>query len=69
MTPEKIQRINFLANKAKTSGLSPEEKEEQATLRQEYIGEFRQSLVSQLDNTYIMDKDGNKKKLERRQYH
>lgn len=66
MTSDKIQRINELARKAKTEGLTPEEKQEQATLRQEYIAGFRQSLISQLDNTYIMDKDGNKTKLERK---
>lgn len=66
MTSDKIQRINALANKAKTEGLTPEEQQEQATLRQEYINEFRQSLISQLDNTYIMDEQGNKTKLERK---
>lgn len=66
MISEKIQRINELAKKAKAEGLSPEEIQERDALRREYINEFRQSLISQLDNTYIMDEQGNKTKLERK---
>lgn len=66
MIDEKIQRINFLAKKAKTDGLTPEEKEEQDKLRKEYIESYRQSLRSQLENTYIVDENGNKKKLKER---
>lgn len=66
MISEKIQRINELAKKAKAESLSPEEVRERDALRREYINEFRQSLISQLDNTYIMDQQGNKTKLERK---
>lgn len=66
MISEKIQRINELAKKAKEGGLTPEEVQERDALRREYINEFRQSLISQLDNTYIMDEQGNKTKLERK---
>ena len=66
MIDEKIQKINFLAKKAKTEGLTPEEKEEQDKLRKEYIESNRQSLRSQLENTYIVDENGNKKKLKER---
>lgn len=66
MISDKIQRINELAKKAKAEGLSPEEIQERDALRREYINEFRQSLISQLDNTYIMDEQGNKTKLERK---
>ncbi len=58
-----IQRINELARKAKTSGLSPEEKEEQTRLRNRYRAEFRRNLTDQLEHTYIMDENGNKRKL------
>jgi len=61
-----MERINALARKAKSEGLTPEEKQEQAELRREYIEGFRRSLISQLDNTYIMDPDGTKRKLERK---
>lgn len=66
MTQEKINRINELAKKSKTTGLTEEEKEEQAVLRREYIDSFKASLVSQLENTYIVDEKGNKKKVEKK---
>lgn len=69
MKQERIDRINELARKAKTSrGLSEEEKIEQAQLRQEYISSFKANLVQQLSNTYILRPDGTKEKLERKKY-
>ena len=58
-----IQRINELAKKAKTVGLTDEEKEEQAKLRKEYVQSVVGNLRAQLDNTYVLDKDENKVKL------
>lgn len=66
MTKEKINRINELAHKSKTAGLTEEEKSEQAILRREYIDSFKASLVSQLENTYIVDEKGNKRKVEKK---
>lgn len=67
MTQEKINRINELARKSKTSeGLTEKEKKEQAVLRREYIDSFKASLVSQLENTYIVDEKGHKRKVERK---
>ncbi len=66
MTKEKINRINELAHKSKTVGLTEEEKSEQAILRREYIDSFKASLVSQLENTYIVDEKGNKRKVEKK---
>ncbi len=66
MTQELLERINFLAKKSKAEGLSEEEKAEQQVLRAQYIKEFRQGVSNTLDNTYIMDEQGNKRKLERR---
>lgn len=66
ITQEQINRINELARKAKDIGLSESEKEEQAKLRALYIESIKQSLTSQLDNTYIVDKNGNKKKVQRK---
>ena len=64
MKAEQIDRINELARKAKTpEGLTEHEEAERAQLRREYIAAFRMSLQSQLDNTYIMDEHGNKRKL------
>ncbi len=64
MTQEKIDRINFLARKKKTEGLTDAELEEQAILRREYIDSFKMSLVSQLENTYIVEPDGTKRKVK-----
>lgn len=66
MTEEKIKRINELAGKQKGEGLSEEEKAEQAALRKEYIEAYKRSLISQLENTYIVDEKGNKTKLTER---
>nr|MDD5836936.1 DUF896 domain-containing protein [Eubacteriales bacterium] len=67
MTEEKIKRINELAHKSKTpEGLTEEEKQEQAILRQEYINSFKASLIGQLENTYIVRPDGSKERLERK---
>ena len=68
MLEEKIQRINELARKSKTpEGLTEEEKAEQKQLRQEYIAEWRQGVVQVLDNTYVMDENGVKRKLEKKE--
>jgi len=63
MEQSKIARINELAKK---EVLTEEEKEEQKSLRKEYIEEFKNSLKSQLDNTYIVDENGNKEKLKKK---
>lgn len=66
MEQKKLDRINFLARKSRTEELTPEEKEEQAILRQEYRDSFVRSLTSQLENTYIVNPDGSKKKVTKR---
>ncbi len=66
MTEEKINRINELARKSKSIGLTDEEKKEQSRLRREYIDSFKASLIGQLENTYIIDEKGNKKKVKRK---
>ena len=60
-----LQRINELAKKQKTVGLTEEEKAEQKILRDEYIAAFRASLKSQLDSIVIVDEKGNKRKLKK----
>ena len=64
MTQEKINRINELARKQKAEGLTEAEKNEQYKLRREYIDSFKASLVSQLENTYIVEPDGTKRKVK-----
>lgn len=66
MTEDRIERLNQLARKSKTIGLTPEEKQEQAKLRLEYLAAIRQSLESQLDNVYFVEEDGTQRKLEKK---
>ena len=58
MDKKKIERINELARKKKTTGLTEEEIAEQAELRHEYLTEFRESLKAMLDTTVIQEPDG-----------
>lgn len=59
MEPKKIERINELAKKKKTVGLTPEEKVEQAKLREEYIEGYRRSLRYHIEGIKIVDEEGN----------
>ena len=60
-----IARINELARKAKTEGLTPEEIAERDKLRRIYIDSVKANLVGHLDNTYVVDEKGNKKPLKK----
>ncbi len=67
MEQKKLDRINELARKSKTpEGLTQAEKDEQQILRQEYINSYKASLIAQLENTFIVDEKGNKRKLGRK---
>jgi uncharacterized protein YnzC (UPF0291/DUF896 family) len=66
MLQEKIERINFLAKKSREGELTEEEKAEQQQLRADYIALWRQGVIQTLDNTYIVDNDGNEKKLTKK---
>jgi uncharacterized protein YnzC (UPF0291/DUF896 family) len=54
---EKLDRINFLAQKKKTEGLTDAEKSEQEILRKEYLEAFKKNFRRQLDNIDIVYKD------------
>ena len=58
MEVEKIDRINALAYKAKSVGLTEEEKKERELLRKEYIASVRMNLRAQLDNMDVQQEDG-----------
>ena len=58
-----IARINELAKKKKTSGLTAEELAEQKKLYQEYLGNIRSQLKAQLDNIEVVDELPKNKKL------
>lgn len=64
---ETIKRINELAHKAKSVGLTDEELAERDKLRRVYIDSWKTGLISQLENTYIVDEKGNKRKVEKKQ--
>lgn len=66
MKQERIDRINVLARKAKTEGLTPEEEKEREVLRKEYIEAYRASLRSQLDSIRVVDDKGNKRPLKKK---
>ena len=61
---EVIARINELAKKNKTEGLTAEELAERDKLRRIYIDSYKASLVGQLENTYIVQPDGTKVKVK-----
>ncbi|MBE6643580.1 MAG: DUF896 domain-containing protein [Clostridia bacterium] len=63
---ELLGRINELAHKAKTVGLTVEEQAERDSLRAEYIKQFRASMRGILDNTYVQYPDGTKKKITKK---
>ena len=67
MIQEKLNRINELAKLQKQRELTAEEKTEQARLRKEYIEEWRAGAVQVLENTYVVDKNGVKHKLQKKQ--
>lgn len=64
MLQEKLDRINELARLKKQRALSPDEAEEQAALRKEYLEEWRRGAIQVLENTWIVDGQGNKRKLQ-----
>ena len=66
MEKEKIDRINFLAKKKKTEGLSEAETEEQKALYEEYLEGYRKNLRSTLGSTVIERPDGTRERLEKR---
>lgn len=66
VTQKDIDRINELARKSKTEGLTNEEKAEQKELRVKYINGFKESLESQLKGITIVEPDGSKHKLEKK---
>ncbi len=69
MEHEKIERINELARKKKTVGLTEKELEEQTALRQEYLRGFRENMEAVLQNTVIQHPDGTRTPLQKKPRH
>lgn len=59
ISDEKLKRINELAKKQKTVGLTQEEKKEQQALREEYLQRFKEAFTKQLKNVRVFDPQGN----------
>ena len=57
LDPKKIERINELARKKKTVGLTPVEQEEQLLLRQEYLEAFRGGMRNHIEGLKVVDED------------
>lgn len=56
ITKELINEINELSRKQRSVGLTPEEKERHAELRQAYLVGFRENMKNVLDRIEIVDK-------------
>lgn len=66
MDHKKIERINELARKKRTVGLTEGEVKEQAALRQEYLDGFKANMQAVLDSVRIQRPDGRLEKLEKK---
>ena len=63
---ERTDRLNALARKEKSEGLSVEEKAEQQRLRDEFRAAFRKNFEAQLENTVIETPEGKIHRLEKK---
>jgi len=63
---ERIKRINELAHKHKSEGLTEEEKAEQAVLRREYIDSVKGNLAAQLGSIKVKNPDGSLHPLQKK---
>ena len=63
MEMEKMDRISELTRLSRERELTEDEKTERAALRAEYLKDWRESTINVLENTYIVDDKGHKRKL------
>ena len=63
MDKEKMDRISELTRLSRERELTEDEKTERAALRAEYLLDWRRSTIDVLENTWIVDEKGNKRKL------
>ena len=66
ISQDKIDRINLLTKKSQVQGLTPEEREEQALLRTEYLKELRKNFRIIMDNAFSEDTDKINKNYRKR---
>ena len=62
-----MDRISELTAISRQRELTEEEKAERKALREEYLAYWRRSTIDVLENTYVIDEKGNKRKLEKKQ--
>ncbi|CAD2076437.1 DUF896 domain-containing protein [Phocicoccus pinnipedialis] len=56
---EQLDRLNALAKKKRELKINKDELEELTTLRQEYLTNFRNSFKKQIEQTKVIDPEGN----------
>ena len=66
MEKEQIERINELARKKRTVGLTAAELEEQSQLRAKYLKEFRQNMIATLESVRVEQEDGSYMPLKKK---
>ena len=66
MEKAKMDRISELTALSRQRELTEEEKAERKALREEFLADWRRSTIDVLENTYIVDEKGNKRKLKKK---
>lgn len=64
---DRVARINALARKKRTQGLTDEETEEQQRLRGEYLLEFRNGMEEMLESIIVEQPDGTRQPLKKKE--
>lgn len=65
ISPELIERINYLWHKSRTTGLTPEEKEEQLLAREKYLDAMRNQVRGMMEDMGIPKKGINRAHLDK----
>ena len=61
-----MDRISELTAISRVRELTEAEQAERKALREEYLADWRRSTIDVLENTYIVDEKGNKRKLKKK---
>lgn len=64
---ERMERINELARKKRTEGLTDEELAEQQRLRADYLKDFRNGMEQMLESIVVEETDGSQRPLRKKQ--